>query len=55
METALGLPLADLEKEWLVDTFGRNANGVALQELLPWFVLLSVVMLAPLAMMPPPA
>ncbi len=47
-QEALGKSLTELERAWRKEAFGENTLLAALQELLPWVVLMGVVLLAPL-------
>jgi len=49
-EEALGKSLTELDRDWRKTAFGENTFLAALQELLPWIVLMGVVLLAPLLM-----
>jgi len=50
IEAALGVPLAQLEREWRKDVFGENIYLTALNNLLPWVVLLLVVAIIPVGL-----
>jgi hypothetical protein len=47
IESALGIPLAQLEREWRKDVFGENIYLTALNNLMPWLVLLLVIAIIP--------
>ena len=47
IEAALGIPLTQLEREWRKDVFGENIYLTALNNLLPWLVLLLVIAIVP--------
>ena len=46
-ESALGKPLAQIEREWLQAKLGTNALQSAIGELLPWLLLLVLALAAP--------
>ena len=48
IEAALGVPLAQLEREWRKEVFGENIYLTALNNLLPWLVLLLVMAIIPI-------
>jgi hypothetical protein len=47
VEAALGIPLAQLERDWRKDVFGENIYRTALSNLLPWLVFLLVIVIIP--------
>ncbi|RPI25296.1 MAG: hypothetical protein EHM70_20260 [Chloroflexota bacterium] len=49
-ETALGESLLRLEDQWLKESFNANPALQSIETLLPWFVLLFVVLVVPLAL-----
>lgn len=49
-QAALGLPLEQLENDWLRESLGKSAVLSAVLNLLPWLFVLLVVILAPLLM-----
>jgi hypothetical protein len=49
-QQALGKSMAELEREWLRQTFGENTLIIVLQELLPWIALLGIILISPLVL-----
>lgn len=49
-QQALDKSLAELEREWRRQSFGENTLLLVLKELLPWIVLFSVILIAPLVL-----
>ena len=50
IEVATGLSLTQLERQWREQTFSENTQLTAINNLLPWIVLLIVVLGAPLSL-----
>ena len=48
MQEALGKSLTEIEYQWRRQAFGENTLSIILQELAPWFVILSLVVFAPI-------
>ena len=46
-KVAFGLPLTQLEAQWLRETFGEEKPQGAFGEVLPWFAALSIALIAP--------
>jgi hypothetical protein len=51
VQEAFGKSLNELEREWRRQTFGENTLIAAIDDLLPWLVLMGIVLLAPILMM----
>lgn len=49
-EAALGVPLAQLEREWRKDVFGENVYLTAINNLLPWMVLFVMIAVVPVGL-----
>ena len=49
VESALGSPLTELEAQWRQDILGESPPGTPLENLLPWIVLVTAILLIPLA------
>ena len=49
-QQALGISLAELDREWRKQTFGDNTLLAVLRELLPWIVLMGVILVGPLVL-----
>ena len=49
-EAALGVPLAQLGREWRKDVFGENVYLTAINNLLPWMVLLIMIAVIPVGL-----
>jgi hypothetical protein len=50
-QSALGISLAQLERQWRAERLGENLLLSSLQKILPWLVILAAVMLPPLALL----
>jgi hypothetical protein len=50
-QEAFGKSLNELERDWRRQTFGENTLLAAIDDLLPWLVLMGIVLLAPILMM----
>lgn len=49
-QQALGISLAELDREWRKQTFGDNTLLAVLRELLPWIALMGVILVGPLVL-----
>ncbi len=48
VQAALGIPLSQVEQQWRQVTFGEDTTQVAINNLIPWALLLVLVLAAPL-------
>lgn len=51
VQSALGVSLVQLERQWRAERLGENLLLSSLQKILPWLVILAAVMLPPLALL----